>query len=130
MHKNCSRREWLLRTAAAVPGAWLAGSSLSRAASAPALPVAVAKCKTYESAELVPTRSKRFDQLGGLGRLVNGKTVGIKVNLTGDPTYRLGYAPLGDSHYTHPQVIAVTVHLLGRAGARRIRVLESPWATA
>jgi uncharacterized protein (DUF362 family) len=130
MHKNCSRREWLLRTAAAVPGAWLAGSPSSRAASAPASPVAVAKCKTYDATELVPTLSKMFDQLGGLGRLVNGKTVAIKVNLTGAPTYRLGYVPLGDSHYTHPQVIAATVHLLGRAGARRIRVLESPWATA
>src|SRR5260370_20531714 len=115
MHKNCSRREWLLGAAAAVPGTWLAGSPLSRAASAPALPVAVAKCTTYETAELVPTLSKMFDQLGGLGRLVNGKTVGIKVNLTGDPTYRLGYAPLGDSHYTHPQVIAATLHLLGPA---------------
>jgi hypothetical protein len=92
--------------------------------------VAVAKCKTYDPAELVPTLSKMFDQLGGLGRLVSGKTVGIKINLTGDPTYRLGYAPLGDSHYTHPAVIAATVHLLGRAGARRIRLLESPWATA
>ena len=28
MHKNCSRREWLLRTAAAVPGAWLAAAAL------------------------------------------------------------------------------------------------------
>ena len=130
MHKNCSRREWILRTAAAVPGAWLAGSPLGRAAVAPALPVAVAKCKTYDATELVPTLSKMFDQLGGLGRLVSGKTVGIKINLTGDASYRLGYAPLGDTHYTHPQVIAATVHLLGRAGARRIRVLESPWATA
>ena len=130
MHKNCSRRQWLLRTAAAVPGAWMASGPLGRAAAAPALPVAVAKCKTYDAAELVPTLSKMFDQLGGLGRLVSGKTVAIKVNLTGDPTYRLGFAPLGDSHYTHPQVIAATVHLLGRAGARRIRILESPWATA
>jgi uncharacterized protein (DUF362 family) len=71
-----------------------------------------------------------FDQLGGLGRLVSGKTVGVKINLTGDPSYRLGYAALGDSHYTNPQVIAATVHLLGRAGAKRIRLLESPWATA
>ncbi len=114
----------------AVPGAWLASGPLGRAAAAPASPVAVAKCKTYDPAELVPTLSKMFDQLGGLGRLVSGKTVAIKVNLTGDPTYRLGFAPLGDSHYTNPQVIAATVHLLGRAGARRIRVLESPWATA
>src|SRR5664280_1046929 len=130
MHQNCSRREWLLRTAAVVPGAWLAGSPLGRAAVAPALPVAVARCQTYDKGELVATLSKMFDRLGGLGRLVSGKTVGIKINLTGDPSYRLGYAPLGDTHYTHPAVIAATVHLLGRAGARRIRVLESPWATA
>ena len=118
MHKNCSRREWLLRTAAAVPGAWLAASPLSRPAAAPALPVAVAKCKTYDPSELVPTLSRMFDQLGGLGRLVNGKTVGIKINLTGDPTYRLGYAPLGDSHYTHPQGASVGGE---RQGGHRVR---------
>jgi len=42
-------------------------------------------------AELVPAMRKMFDQLGGLGRLVKGKTVAIKINLTGSPTYRLGY---------------------------------------
>jgi uncharacterized protein (DUF362 family) len=130
MYKHCSRREWLLGTAAALPGAWLAGSRLGRAAGAPALPVAVAKCKTYDPGELVPALSKMFDQLGGLRRLVSGKTVGIKINLTGEMTYRLGYAPQGDTHFTNPHVIAATVHLLGRAGARRIRLLESPWATA
>jgi len=130
MYQNCSRRDWLLGTAAALPGVWLAGSRLGRAAGAPALPVAVAKCKTYDARELVATLSKMFDQLGGLGRLVSGKTVGIKINLTGELTYRLGYAPQGDTHFTNPQVIAATVHLMGRAGARRIRLLESPWATA
>src|SRR2546426_529441 len=30
MYKNCSRRDWLLRTAAAVPGAWLAGAGAGR----------------------------------------------------------------------------------------------------
>ena len=130
MYKNCSRRDWLLGTAAVLPGVWLAGSRLGRAAGAPALPVAVAKCKTYDARELVATLSKMFDQLGGLGRLVSGKTVGIKINLTGELTYRLGYAPQGDTHFTNPQVIAATVHLMGRAGARRIRLLESPWATA
>jgi len=130
MYKNCSRREWLLGTAAALPGAWLAGSRLGRAAGAPALPVAIARCKTYDAGELLPALSTMFDQLGGLGRLVAGRTVGIKINLTGETTYRLGYAPLEDTHYTHPAVIAATVHLMGRAGARRIRVLESVWATA
>jgi uncharacterized protein (DUF362 family) len=71
-----------------------------------------------------------FDQLGGLGRLVKGKTVAIKINLTGAPTYRLGYLPLEDTHYTHPAVIAATVHLMGQAGARRIRLLESPTGIA
>ena len=90
MHKNCSRREWLLRTAAVLPGAWLAGIRLGRAAGAPALPVAVARCRTYDAGELVPALSRMFDQLGGLGRLVSGRTVGIKINLTGEITYRLG----------------------------------------
>src|SRR5260370_41563610 len=103
MHKNCSRREWLLRTAAAVPGAWLAGSPMSRAASAPALPVAVAKCKTYESAELVPTLSKMFDQLGGLRRPGHGKTGGLQGHLTGDPNDPPRSPPLGGSPHTHPQ---------------------------
>ena len=62
MNRPCSRREWLRRTGAAVPAAWLAASPLSRAAAAPALPVAIGQCKTYESAELIATLNKMFDQ--------------------------------------------------------------------
>lgn len=113
----------------AAAGAWLAGQPLG-AAPAPASRVTVAKCKTYDSAELLSTLDRMFDQLGGLGRIVKGKTVAIKINLTGAPTYRVGYLPAEDTHYTHPQVIAATVHLMGKAGARRIRLLESPWSTA
>ena len=125
-----TRRQWLSRTVSAISGAYLAQSFSARAAAAPATPVAVARCRTYSPNELLPVLSKMFDQLGGLGRLVNGKTVAIKINLTGAPTYRVGYLPLEDTHYTHPQVIAATVHLMGKAGARRIRLLESPWSTA
>jgi uncharacterized protein (DUF362 family) len=71
-----------------------------------------------------------FDQLGGLERLVKGKTVAIKLNLTGGATTRLGYSPVELTHWVHPQVIGATVHLLGSAGARRVRLLESPWSTA
>jgi len=71
-----------------------------------------------------------FDQLGGLDGLVKNKTVAIKINLTGAPTYRLDYYALEDTHYTHPHVIGAVVHLMGKAGARRIRLLESPWSTA
>ena len=34
------------------------------------------------------------------------------------------------AQWTHWRVIAAMVHLMGKAGAKRIRLLESPWATA
>jgi uncharacterized protein (DUF362 family) len=121
-----SRRRFLLSSSAFA----LAPTLARAAAPAPAGPVSVARCKTYDAAELVPTLQKMFDQLGGLGKLVKNKTVAMKINLTGSPTYRVGYLPLEDTHYTHPHVIAATAHLMSQAGARRIRILESPWATA
>ncbi len=121
-----TRREWFRQAAAGLSIA----SLQSRAAEAPAAPVAVARCRTYNPNELLPVMARMFDQLGGLERLVKGKTVAVKINLTGSPTYRLKYFPLEDTHYTHPQVIAAAAHLMGRAGARRIRILESPWSTA
>jgi uncharacterized protein (DUF362 family) len=126
MHGNYTRRDLLKAVSA---GTLLAGARFGRAAATPAEPVAIAKCKTYDPAELMTAMAKMFDQIGGLRRIVKGKTVSVKINLTGAYTYRLGYAPLGDSHYTHPAVIAAAVSLMGKAGARRIRILESPWAT-
>ena len=126
---NHTRREWLVRTASIVCGSLHAGRHVVSAATVRPATVAVAKCRTY-GPELLPTLRTMFDQLGGLERFVKGKTVAIKINLTGSPAYRLGYLPLGDTHYTHAHVIGATVYLMGRAGAKRIRLLESPWATA
>ena len=100
------------------------------ASPAPAAPVAVGTCKTYNPAELLPALNRMFDQLGGLKRIVNGKTVAVKINLTGAPTYRVGYLPLGDTHYTNPHLITAAVHFMGKAGAKRIRIVESPWSSA
>jgi uncharacterized protein (DUF362 family) len=97
-------------------------------AEAPAAPVALARCDSY-GAQVLPTLKKMFDQIGGLARLVRGKTVAIKLNLTGNPDLRLGYLPIGQTTWTHPAVIGATVSLLDRAGAARIRLLESPWKT-
>ncbi len=123
-----TRRSVLANTGMAALGAGLL-PRVARAAVAPAAPVALARCRSY-SAELLPALTKMFDQIGGLGRLVKGKTVAVKVNLTGNPDARLGFIPIGCTTWTHPAVIAATVHLLGRAGARRIRILESPWKSA
>jgi uncharacterized protein (DUF362 family) len=126
-----NRREWVLETASVVTGAWLVGTPwLRAAAAAPTAPVSIAKCARYDPAELLTAMDKMFDGIGGLTRLVKGKTVGVKVNLTGAPDTRVNDRPVGDTHYTHQQVIAAAVHLLGKAGARRIRVLESPMASA
>ena len=118
-----TRREWI---------AMITAAPLMKAAPSPdrpASPVSIAQCATYEE-DITAKLAAMFDQLGGLGRLVKGKTVAIKINLTGAPTYRLGYLPLEDTHYTHPHVIAAAAHLMAQAGARRIRLLESPWSTA
>jgi uncharacterized protein (DUF362 family) len=120
----------LWRTAAGVAGAYMLGPSFSLATPTPTASVTVARCKTYDPSEVLPTLAKMFDQLGGLERIVKGKTVAMKINLTGGPITRLGYLPLEDTHWTHPHVIAATVHLMGKAGAKRIRLLESPMSTA
>jgi len=125
----CQSRRHFLKTAAAASGAVLAAPRRILANTAPATPVAVSKCDSY-GPELVPTLDRMFDQLGGLGRLVSGKTVAMKINLTGAPSYRVGYLPCEDTHYTHPRVIGAVCYLMSKAGARRIRLLESPWSTA
>ncbi len=101
-------------------------------ASAPTAPVAVGKCKTYEPSELIPVLNGMFDKLGGLGKLVKGKTVAIKLNFNGGATVRLGHLPLGDSHWPHPNLICAAMHLMAKAGASRVRLVECapiPWTT-
>ena len=120
-----SRRQWMQSAAGAAAGTLLAHPAFGEP---PTAPVAIARCRSY-GAELLPTMEKMFDQIGGLGRIVKGKTVAIKVNLTGSPKMRLGHAPAEDAQYTHPRVIAAAVHLMSKAGARRVRILESPWST-
>ena len=105
-----------------------AGAVLARAA-APTAAVSIVRCPSYNE-DLVQVMGTLFDQMGGLNRLVANKTVTIKLNLTGNPAYRLPGKSLGSTHYTHPKTLSAFVHLLGRAGATRIRLVESCWGTA
>src|SRR4249919_3335562 len=114
-----TRREWI----AAISAAPL----LRAAPNAPAAPVAIAKCASYNE-DVTAKLATMFDQLGGLDRIVRGKTVTIKLNLTGSPGLRFEGRPLGVTHYTHPKVVGATAHLMGKAGAKRIRFVESGWA--
>lgn len=119
--RKISRRELLAAFAAAPVGA--------RAAELPVAPVAVARCGSYAEDQAALLRGM-FDQLGGLGALVKNKTVTVKLNLTGSPALRLQGRPLGSTHYSHPAQIGAFVRLLGEAGARRIRLVESGYGTA
>jgi uncharacterized protein (DUF362 family) len=92
--------------------------------------VSVGRCLTYDPKELLSVMGTMFDQIGGLGKLVKGKTVAIKINLTGQAQQRLGNLSPVDTHFTHPAVVGAAVNLLARAGAARIRVLESVWSSA
>lgn len=100
---------------------------LKGAPGAPTAPVSIAKCPSYD-ADVTAELATMFDQLGGLDRIVRGKTVTIKLNLTGSPGLRFKGRPLGVTHYTHPKLVGATAYLLGRAGAKRIRFVESGWA--
>src|SRR5579871_1409909 len=100
---------------------------LKAAPETPTAPVSIAKCNSYND-DVTATLATMFDQLGGLERIVKNKTVTIKLNLTGSPGLRLQGRPLGVTHYTHPKLVGATAYLMGRAGARRIRFVESGWA--
>jgi uncharacterized protein (DUF362 family) len=81
-------------------------------------------CREYNS-QVMETLARMFDQLGGLEKLVRNKTVAIKLNMTGGPTMKLNDLPVEMTTWAHPEVIGATVALMGKAGAKRIRLLES-----
>ena len=123
-----SRREFL-SAASAAAGLWLARPAMYFPRPTPANRVAVGRCPDY-GPQVTSTMATLFDQLGGLERLVRGKTVAIKLNLTGNAFERMGYLSQGVTYWVHPEVVGATVHLLAKAGAYRIRLLESPSCTA
>jgi uncharacterized protein (DUF362 family) len=128
MRKCINRREFVQGLGVAAAGWSLRPSYLFPdnlgARSAPTAPVAVAKCAEYGSG-VRASLATMFDQLGGLDRLVKGKTVAIKLNMTGEVDDFLAGMPQSMTHWVHPDVIGATVSLMADAGARRVRLLES-----
>jgi uncharacterized protein (DUF362 family) len=113
-----SRRELLVAGSAAA-GAGL--PNILKGAPAPASKVALVRCRSYS--DFGTQLTSAFDHIGGIGKLVGGKTVALKLNLTGNPknfplTPNLPYRTDGNT-------VATTVHLLAKAGAKRVRIIES-----
>lgn len=128
MRSSWSRRQFI-GAAGMVAGAAVTQPVLKSVAAAPSSRVAIGLCPEYDRrvSEVLTTM---FDQLGGFQKLVGAKTVAIKLNLTGPTSNKLNNMPNEMTHWVHPQVIGSLVGLLGSAGAKRIRLLESaPFGT-
>ena len=123
MSASYSRRDFLGAVGMAT-AATMAKPVFASVAQAPASRVAIGVCPDYNR-QVTDVLSTMLDQLGGLQRLVGGKTVAIKLNMTGPSSDKLNSMPNQMTHWVHPQVIGSLVSLLGSAGAKRIRLLES-----
>ena len=133
-----TRREWLARSAGALGLCALADwPSLLRAqdiaapanvphlgGKAPSLPVALRRCVSYEPGVVREQLDAALDAIGGIGRLVSGKTVTVKVNMTA-PADPFAGLPACRTYHIHPHVVAALCAALDRAGARRIAIVEA-----
>lgn len=122
MREGVTRRDWLALSGLALGAMAVRPDKVEAAVpAAPAEPVSVAKVRSYDE-DLTAQFRRMFDQVGGIDKQVRGKTVGIKVNLTGGGNFP-GYTT-GDTHWVHPRVVGAAVAAFGALGAKRIRILE------
>jgi uncharacterized protein (DUF362 family) len=92
---------------------------------APVSPVSVAKVAGYNQ-NLTAEFERMFDEIGGIGNLVRGKTVAMKLNLTGSMgTGRRVGLTAGQTSWVHPNVVGALTAVFAKLGAKRIRLLES-----
>lgn len=134
MVDRSTRRCWMTRSALAA-GSWLAGTlpgdvcgsetGAKRRPAAPSLPVAIGRCRSYAPGKLFACLQQALDRVGGIGPLVAGKTVTVKLNLTGGPKWKLGGLPAHRTYHVHPQFVAAVCAMLQRAGAKKIVLVES-----
>ncbi|MBI1176955.1 DUF362 domain-containing protein [bacterium] len=129
----CSRRGFLRTTSLFAAGVPLALSSANRILAAAEASgksfsdakVAIAACKTYAPKEVRAAYDQCFDLLGGVGSLVKGKTVTIKINLTGTNFTPFLDRPVGETYMTHPATAHALAAALFKAGAKRVVFVES-----
>jgi uncharacterized protein (DUF362 family) len=122
-YPHCNRRTFLRLGATLAAGAPLAGLSRAFGEQSKAS-VAIVSCKTY-GPEVKGVLRQCFDLVGGVGKMVRGKTVTVKVNLTGSDFTRFLGKPVGETFMTHNATVSALLALLFDAGAKRVRLVES-----
>ncbi len=138
--RTCSRRTFLRTTSLLSVGAPFAFAAGSRVASGAepspsalagaAATVAIASCKTYAAQEISAAYDRCFDLLGGVGSLVKGKSVAIKINLTGTNFATFLDRQVGETYMTHEATAHALAAALFKAGAKRIVFVESTQSRA
>jgi len=95
-----------------------------RSKNAPSAPVAIQRCESYEPSLVRRKLDAAIELTGGIDKLVRGKTVTVKLNLTGR-VRELGGLPASRTYHIHPNVVAALCAALDDAGARRIILVEA-----
>jgi uncharacterized protein (DUF362 family) len=123
--RGITRRDFLAGTTGAAGLAAMGGAEAWGASRSPAAPVAIARCRSYDPALVQKQLAGLFNQIGGIRRLVRGKTVAVKLNLVGETGGIFQGARSERAYQVHPTTALALAYLLKEAGARRIRFLES-----
>src|SRR5438552_2355230 len=117
MTQNPVSRRTFVAAAGAAAGLTALGLPKPRAlwaAPPPTSPVVMARCETYDLADVAKCLTMMMDQLGGLDKLVGGKTVGVKVNLAGVSREPVRGLSAGRTYQVHPTVVHALVIALDR----------------
>jgi uncharacterized protein (DUF362 family) len=90
---------------------------------------AIVPCRSY-GPDLLQALARALDLIGGIGALVRNKTVTIKINLTGTDFTPFLNRPVGETFMTHYATALALATLLFKAGAKRVRFVESTQSKA
>ena len=121
-----TNRRTFLRSAGAFAagvslGPWTGGAS---SAALPTAPVALGRCRRYDVPEIMAELERLFHLIGDFSNEIRGKTVTIKLNLTGFGSGPTHTVPNYLSYYTHPMVTMAACKVLNKMGARRHVICE------
>jgi uncharacterized protein (DUF362 family) len=128
-----NRRQWLISglgaagAMAVAPHSATARAETDRLPDAPGLPVSIERCESFEPGLLRRRFDAMLDRIGGVKRLVENKTVTVKINLTGlqwKPAFGL---PAYETYQTHPHTVAVLAAIFADSGAKRIVFVENAY---
>ncbi len=141
MRTGLDRRELLARGLGAA--GWMLGARVAqgqelqekrpapgpdRSQQAPSAPVAIARSVSYDPQPLRAKLDAMLELIGGIKKLVAGKHVTIKLNITGGPkSGKLGGRAPEVTYHVHPNFVAALCGAVHDAGAKKIVLVESSY---